>query len=65
MNSAFNVRSNHGFDAGKIKNIWVYAFEEIKKDDKKRKEVDKRLLSEAQYKDILIPIDPLFEFEIK
>ena len=47
MNSAFNVRSNHGFDAGKIKNIWVYAFEEIKKDDKKRKEVDKRLLSEA------------------
>jgi hypothetical protein len=57
------VRSNFGFDAGKIKNVWVYAFEELKKDDKKRKELDKRLMADPQYKDTLIDVDPLLEFE--
>jgi hypothetical protein len=35
MNAAYNVKQMHGFDVGKIKNLWLYAFEEIKRDDKK------------------------------
>lgn len=38
MNSALNVKTTFGMDAGKIKNIWLSIFEETKKDDKKRKE---------------------------
>lgn len=65
MNGAFNAnaKSNFGFDTGKIKNIWFSVFEEAKKDDKKRKELDKRLVADPQYKDILITIDPMFEYE--
>lgn len=38
MNQAFvNMKSTYGFES-KIRNVWIYAFEEIKKDDKKRKE---------------------------
>jgi hypothetical protein len=65
MNLAYNVKSNYGFDAGKIKNIWLYAFEEIKKDDKKQKELDKKLLNDPVNKDILVLVDPLYEFEKK
>lgn len=53
------------FDVGKIKNVWVYAFEELKKDDKKRKEQDKKMLSDPTLKDQLIHVDPFMEFEIR
>jgi hypothetical protein len=65
MNAAFNVRSNYAFDAGKIKNVWIYAFEELKKDEKKRKELDKRLLQDPLNKDILIAVDPMLEYDKK
>ena len=65
MNNAFNVRANHGFDPAKIKNIWVYAFEETRKDEKKRNEMDKALLADVNNKEVAIPIDLLFDFELK
>lgn len=46
MNQAFNLRSNIQVDPGKIKNVWLSVFEEVRKDDKKRREVDKRLMAD-------------------
>lgn len=52
-------------DAGKLKILWDYAFEIQRNSEKAKAERDAELLEKPQYSEVLITIDPLFEYRKK
>lgn len=62
---ALDLKKNDklSFDPSKIKNVYVYAFEDVKKDEKKKQEVDEKLLSDLKYTNLLHPLDAFLELE--
>lgn len=48
-------------DPNKIKNIWIYAFEDARKDERKKKDLEDKIMNDQKYKNELIKLDPLIE----
>ncbi|EAR97028.3 hypothetical protein TTHERM_00196190 (macronuclear) [Tetrahymena thermophila SB210] len=63
--NSLNVKPSYGVDPNKIRNIWVYAFEEQKKDERKKKEIEDKIMNDPKYRNELQKLDPFIELNKK
>lgn len=48
-----NFKNTYGVDQTKVRPIWVQVFEEQKKDEKKKKEFEEKIMNDPKYRNEL------------
>ena len=61
--NVFYPKNPFGIEHNKLRNVWIAVFGEDgkKPDEKKKKEIEEKLMRDPQYKDQIITMDPLVE----